>query len=198
MSKSDIESNVNNKTNTSIISNSNNNNNSSDSNNSNNGNNRVHFLDSEHLDITADVIQLSNDPPTGNITPVFSQESDSVLGGPTEFSFIHTLNLIIFNSFLGTAIRLGLNALFKYKDQQVFEVIYAQLFGSFLFGFLQSTQQTVLRNNLNLFLGFGTGLCGCITTFSSFSLSVFTNLFHINAKSGILQGVKFYNIIYIV
>lgn len=100
-----------------------------------------------------------------------------------------TLALLSLFSILGCLCRLGLTALFTYSGQAVFPLIWSQAVGCFLMGLAQPKKAGVDASVLGpaVFVGWTTGLCGSITTFSSWivqTFGAFSNLEGV-ARSGV-------------
>ncbi|KAI9237507.1 MAG: CrcB-like protein-domain-containing protein [Podila humilis] len=93
--------------------------------------------------------------------------------------------LIIPCSILGVLIRLGLKYIATFPGQQVFSLIWAQFVGCLLMGLFVSTRawiegsgKDIRRQQIGpiIYVGLTSGLCGSITTFSSWSLGMFEEL----------------------
>lgn len=93
--------------------------------------------------------------------------------------------LIIPCSILGVLIRLGLKYIATFPGQQVFPLIWPQFVGCLLMGFFVSTRswiegsgKDIRRQQIGpiIYVGLTSGLCGSITTFSSWSLGMFEEL----------------------
>ncbi|KAI9252291.1 CrcB-like protein-domain-containing protein [Phascolomyces articulosus] len=74
---------------------------------------------------------------------------------------------------LGTLIRVGLIRLQTYDGQPVFSLVYAQWIGCFIMGMVVQQKDALLQWYLPIHVGLSTGLCGSITTFSSWQLDIF-------------------------
>lgn len=100
-----------------------------------------------------------------------------------------TLALLSLFSILGCLCRLGLTALFTYPTQAVFPLVWSQAVGCFFMGLAQPKKADVDASVFGpaLFVGWTTGLCGSITTFSSWmvqTFGAFSNLEGV-ARSGV-------------
>ncbi|CAG8550415.1 9985_t:CDS:2, partial [Racocetra persica] len=91
-----------------------------------------------------------------------------------ERSAITTAILIPF-SIIGVLIRIGLVDLHTYQNAPVFALIYPQFVGCTIFGFCLARKGFIMESYLPLYIGLQTGLCGSITTFSSWTLLIFQN-----------------------
>ncbi|KAJ3182154.1 hypothetical protein HDU85_003196 [Gaertneriomyces sp. JEL0708] len=80
--------------------------------------------------------------------------------------------LILF-SVAGVLIRIGLLKLHTYRDAPIAPVVYPQVVGCVLIGWLNANKRAIAKSYYPLFIGLATGLCGSITTFSGWSLSTF-------------------------
>ncbi|KAJ3329323.1 hypothetical protein HDU76_008138 [Blyttiomyces sp. JEL0837] len=95
---------------------------------------------------------------------------------PIVEKFWPNVGLITFFSTLGVLIRVSLVALNTYPSEPVFPLIFPQIFGCFIMGIVNHRKQELSQYYHPLFIGIGTGLCGSITTFSSFMILTFRNL----------------------
>ncbi|CED84298.1 Putative fluoride ion transporter CrcB [Phaffia rhodozyma] len=94
---------------------------------------------------------------------------------PLGFFDVNTLSFFIIFSLFGTLARLGLNALFSYDGQSVFPLLWAQGVGCFIMGLILGRKEEIEKwGGRELYVGLGTGLCGSITTFSSWMLQTFS------------------------
>lgn len=93
--------------------------------------------------------------------------------------------LIIPCSILGVMIRLGLKYIATFPGQQVFPLIWAQFVGCVLMGlfvskrsWIEGSGKDIQRQQIGpiVYVGLTSGLCGSITTFSSWSLGMFEEL----------------------
>ncbi|KAI7865469.1 CrcB-like protein-domain-containing protein [Spinellus fusiger] len=83
------------------------------------------------------------------------------------------VGLIIPFSVAGVLIRIGLQRLENYSGAPVFGLIYAQWIGCFIMGITVYNKVTLLQWYLPLQVALSSGLCGSITTFSSWQLDIF-------------------------
>ncbi|KAF9165135.1 hypothetical protein DFQ26_000579 [Actinomortierella ambigua] len=106
--------------------------------------------------------------------------------------------MIIPNAILGVLIRLGVVYIETFPDQPVFPLIWAQFIGCLIMGLLVSTRTRMDRWHWIgpfMYASLSSGLCGSITTFSSWSLGIFTELANINRSphpplQNILAGIS--------
>ena len=117
-------------------------------------------------------LSLSSAAPP-NLESVEPKPSSSNL---TKLLQIHAY-LIIF-SILGTLVRLGLVGLTSYRSSPLTGVIWANFAGCAMMGILVSDARVFGpgKVSLPLYTGLTTGLCGSITSFSSFSLDAFKQM----------------------
>lgn len=76
-------------------------------------------------------------------------------------------------SIVGTLIRLGLTLLETYNGSPVFALAYPQFIGCLIMGIAVKKKDFLLKRFLPLQIAMSTGLCGSITTFSSWQLGIF-------------------------
>ncbi|KAG0187386.1 hypothetical protein DFQ28_006421 [Apophysomyces sp. BC1034] len=101
------------------------------------------------------------------------------------------VGIIIPFSILGTLIRIGLQSLETYNGAPVFGLVYAQWIGCFIMGVVVWNKIKLLQWYLPLHTGLSTGLCGSITTFSSWQLNIFEEFSNYNGA----DHVTGYNIL---
>ncbi|KAF9180305.1 hypothetical protein BGZ51_006305 [Haplosporangium sp. Z 767] len=111
---------------------------------------------------------------------VVSQLSTETLPPSKPRTSILTPALIIPFSILGLLIRLGLVSIETFAGQQVFALAWPQFAGCFLMGLFVSGQNWIRQKGgwigSFVYVGLTSGLCGSITTFSSWSISLFIEL----------------------
>ncbi|KAJ9086095.1 hypothetical protein DSO57_1007757 [Entomophthora muscae] len=94
----------------------------------------------------------------------------------TERTFT-TLFFITFTSILGLLIRLGLTFTFTLPDgQHSIPLLYSQFVGCFLMGIFIESKPLLIYRHSSLYGSLASGLCGSITTFSSWNLGLFQGL----------------------
>ncbi|KAJ2645096.1 hypothetical protein GGF44_000161 [Coemansia sp. RSA 1694] len=87
------------------------------------------------------------------------------------------LSLVLF-SMLGVLIRVHLTRLFTYTGEPVYGLIWAQMLGCFVMGAAMPLKGVLQSYSPALNTGVTTGLCGSITTFSSWQLLLFQEFFN--------------------
>ncbi|KAH7056070.1 CrcB-like protein-domain-containing protein [Linnemannia elongata] len=83
-------------------------------------------------------------------------------------------SIIIPFSIMGLLIRLGLVSIETFAGQQVFALAWPQFIGCLLMGLFVSTRGWI--DGAFVYIGLSSGLCGSITTFSSWNLALFNEL----------------------
>lgn len=149
-------------------------------------------------------------PPLGERT---AQQSSEHAGDPSSLMKLPARapillpSLIIPFAILGLLIRLGLVWIETFSGQQVFALAWPQFIGCLLMGLFVSTRTWIERGFVDeervtikrcwigpfVYVALSSGLCGSITTFSSWSLGMFVELINPN-KIGRhpLQNVSVY------
>ncbi|KAJ2001341.1 hypothetical protein H4R26_004180 [Coemansia thaxteri] len=87
------------------------------------------------------------------------------------------LSLVLF-SMAGVLVRVHLNRLFTYAGAPVYGLIWVQMLGCFVMGAAMRLKGVLLSYSPALNVGITTGLCGSITTFSSWQLLTFQMFFN--------------------
>ncbi|KAI9471478.1 CrcB-like protein-domain-containing protein [Coemansia mojavensis] len=82
---------------------------------------------------------------------------------------------------LGVLVRVHMTRLFTYHGAPIYGLIWAQMTGCLIMGIATRTKGILLRYSPALNLGITTGLCGSITTFSSWQLLVYEEFFNTSA-----------------
>ncbi|KAJ3066255.1 hypothetical protein HDU98_010446 [Podochytrium sp. JEL0797] len=113
---------------------------------------------------------------------------------PTENLLVSTFAILFFSG-VGVLVRVALDALNTYYDAPVFGVIWAQIVGCFLYGLFASNKSQLQHLSLSLYTGLSTGLCGTITTWSSFSLDYFKALVGSSEFNIALSHFTFQNLV---
>ncbi|RIB06528.1 CrcB-like protein [Gigaspora rosea] len=98
-----------------------------------------------------------------------------------------TIAILIPFSIIGVLIRLGLIQLHTYQGAPVFALIYPQFVGCTIFGFCLARKWFIMERYLSLYVGLQTGLCGSITTFSSWMLLTFQDF--VNTPNYFRSGI---------
>ncbi|TPX76188.1 hypothetical protein CcCBS67573_g02546 [Chytriomyces confervae] len=112
-----------------------------------------------------------------------------------EERFWPTLGLIVFFSILGALVRVGVVQLNTFPNEPVFPLVWAQIVGCLIYGFCASRKKEIASISFPLYVGLTTGLCGTITTFSSFMETTFRNLVGSPTYSSLGTHVVFVNVI---
>ncbi|PVU96591.1 hypothetical protein BB561_001062 [Smittium simulii] len=93
------------------------------------------------------------------------------------FDFFFDAGVVLFWCFPGIVVRHYLVNQFKYTGNLVFAVLYAQVIGCTLLGLINSVKkkfQRLLLLSSIIYTGLTSGLCGSITTFSTWQFDVFS------------------------
>lgn len=106
-------------------------------------------------------------PETQQVTP---ETTNTVVVVENRLAYI---GIIIPMSILGTLIRIGLLRLETYEGAPVFGLVYAQWIGCFIMGIAVQKKGWFQYVYPPLQVGLSTGLCGSITTFSSWQRDIF-------------------------
>ncbi|KAI9810576.1 MAG: hypothetical protein M1832_001237 [Thelocarpon impressellum] len=87
-------------------------------------------------------------------------------------SNLYTISYLVFFSIWGTLARLGLSSLTSYPGApDVYGVLWANFTGCLIMGFL--LESAASSKTAPVYVGLTSGLCGCLTSFSSFMRDVF-------------------------
>ncbi|KAJ1644590.1 hypothetical protein LPJ64_003757 [Coemansia asiatica] len=86
-------------------------------------------------------------------------------------------SLVLF-SMIGVLVRVHLTKLFTYADQPIYGLIWAQMLGCFIMGIAMRTKGVLMSLSPAVDVGITTGLCGSITTFSSWQLEIYQQFFN--------------------
>ncbi|KAI9003134.1 CrcB-like protein-domain-containing protein [Gaertneriomyces semiglobifer] len=108
------------------------------------------------------------------------------------YRFLSIFLWLILCSVAGVLIRIGLLKLHTYRDAPIVPVIYPQIVGCVLIGWLNANKHAIAKCYYPLFIGLATGLCGSITTFSGWSLSTFTAFANLETQASghsVLAGI---------
>ncbi|KAJ3171376.1 hypothetical protein HDU87_008334 [Geranomyces variabilis] len=92
------------------------------------------------------------------------------------FHLLPTAALLAAFSVVGTLVRIGLLDLHNYPDAPVISVIYPQIVGCVIIGWTNVYKNSVSKRYHPIYVAIATGLCGSITTFSTWSLDTFLAL----------------------
>ncbi|CAG8644456.1 14812_t:CDS:2, partial [Cetraspora pellucida] len=142
---------------------------------------------------TPSAVSISN--TTDKMSVIVDEEKDNKNDQTihlVERSAITAAILIPF-SIIGVLIRIGLVDLHTYSNAPVFALIYPQFVGCTIFGFCLARKGFIMKSYLPLYIGLQTGLCGSITTFSSWSLLTFRSFITptspLNGIDNVLAGL---------
>lgn len=86
-------------------------------------------------------------------------------------------------TYVGVATRIGLSLLSEWINVEHFPSLYAQIVGTFIMGLLLPFKDNSKQNYATLYTSLSTGLCGCITTFSSWNAEAVSVLLQLNETS---------------
>lgn len=86
-------------------------------------------------------------------------------------------------TFAGVTARIHLAMLAKWTGFPEFPSLYAQLFGSAILGILSAHKHDLLESHKTCYAAVATGLCGSITTFSSWNAEAAFSLLQVNRTS---------------
>ncbi|KAI9504483.1 hypothetical protein GGI25_005453 [Coemansia spiralis] len=90
------------------------------------------------------------------------------------------LAALVFFSMIGVLVRVYLTDLFTYRKQPIYALIWAQMIGCLVMGACMRLKGVLIHYSPALNVGITTGLCGSITTFSSWQLAVYEEFFNTN------------------
>eukprot|EP00842_Homolaphlyctis_polyrhiza_P002106 jgi/Hompol1/2897/HPOL_003068-RA len=94
---------------------------------------------------------------------------------------------LAFWSSIGFLVRIGLVKMHSYANSPVFAVIYPQIVGCLIMGWVDFNRAALSKLGSHWLVGLSTGLCGSITSFSSFALAAFqefTTIQHPTPRNG--------------
>ena len=86
-------------------------------------------------------------------------------------------------TYVGVAARIYLFLLAKWSGFSDFASLYAQLVGCAILGILSANKQTLMSNHKTFYTALGTGMCGSITTFSTWNVEGAFSLLQMNRTS---------------
>jgi len=101
------------------------------------------------------------------------------------------LSMLGIFSFFGLLARLGLIAISSYSGQPTFSILWAQVVGCAIMGAVAQRRADLEKLYLPLYVGLATGLCGSITSFSTWMADVFMGFAQIDSSYAPHGG--FYN-----
>ncbi|KAJ2808442.1 hypothetical protein H4R21_000031 [Coemansia helicoidea] len=114
---------------------------------------------------------IAVDPPT---EPPQQQQQQQ----PAAASVWSVVGGLVAFSMAGVLVRVHLTRLFTYDGAPIYALVWAQMAGCFVMGVATRTKDIVSRWSPALHTGITTGLCGSVTTFSSWQLLVFQQFFN--------------------
>ncbi|KAJ2891947.1 hypothetical protein IWW38_003407 [Coemansia aciculifera] len=85
---------------------------------------------------------------------------------------------LVFFSMVGVLVRVHLTRLFTYTGEPIYGLIWVQMLGCFIMGVAMQLKGVLISYSPALNTGITTGLCGSITTFSSWQLLIFQEFFN--------------------
>ena len=86
-------------------------------------------------------------------------------------------------TYVGVASRIYLSNFSKWDGVQHFPSFWAQIIGTFIIGILVAHKEVLSKNCKVLYVSLSTGLCGSLTTFSSWNAEASIVLLHLNESS---------------
>ena len=86
-------------------------------------------------------------------------------------------------TYVGVSTRIGLTLVSQSMNFKYFPSLYAQIVGTFIMGLLLPFKDILNKNHAILYTSLSTGLCGCITTFSSWNAETASMLLQLNETS---------------
>ncbi|KAJ1947172.1 hypothetical protein GGF37_000627 [Kickxella alabastrina] len=133
---------------------------------------RVEYLQ-KNLSIASVSVRVNDDSPNPPLAQQLPNPQPVLLFmGPA------VAGLIAF-SMVGILIRVHMSRLFRYPGQPIYELIWTQMVGCFIMGVATRTKGMLMSLSPALNLGITTGLCGSITTFSSWQLGIYNEFFNV-------------------
>ena len=94
-------------------------------------------------------------------------------------------------TYVGVLTRIGLTLVPQSIGVEHFPSLYAQIVGTFIMGLLLSFKDSLIKKHSILYTTLSTGLCGCITTFSSWNAEAARVLLQLNETSLKFLNVEF-------
>lgn len=131
----------------------------------------------------------NTNPETGILDDARLENLNKNIINIEENEIISFLILIPF-SISGALIRIKLRDVFNFVDSEIYSLIYAQLIGCFIMGFCLRYRQIIVNLYSPLYIGLTSGLCGSITTFSSWNIDIFQSLTNTkNPNYNVMNGI---------
>ncbi|BGP26266.1 chromosome condensation protein, CrcB [Rhodotorula toruloides] len=100
-------------------------------------------------------------------------------------------SLLIFGAIWGVLARLGTMWIGKFSSSTVFPLVWAQMTGCLVMGFAIRKKDDIEAVSPPLFVMLGTGFCGSLTTWSTFSSEVFSAFANLKAPAGTSRFTAF-------
>ncbi|GAA6050628.1 hypothetical protein JCM3770_001496 [Rhodotorula araucariae] len=97
---------------------------------------------------------------------------------------VSVASLLVFATIWGVLARLGLEWVGGFATRAVFSLVWAQMVGCFVMGFVTTKKNDIERIFPPLFVMCGTGFCGSLTTWSSMSSDVFGAFANLDQPAG--------------
>ncbi|KAL8279109.1 hypothetical protein RQP46_008567 [Phenoliferia psychrophenolica] len=144
---------------------------------------------------TSAALERSRSHPPSRQPTSTSERRRAVLSSWDEsFLKASTYSLLAFATIWGVLARLGLEWLGKFAEGEVFHLIWPQVVGCLVMGFVVDRKKGIEKTYVPLFVAMGTGFCGSLTTFSSWMHDVFVAFANLESSSsnrfrGFLSGV---------
>ncbi|RUS21971.1 CrcB-like protein-domain-containing protein [Endogone sp. FLAS-F59071] len=136
-------------------------------------------IEDARLDESPHLAELPNISHIASIT-VGEDVSTQIAGSTCEREILEKklpiATILIPFSIFGVLVRLGVTQLDTYTGAPVFPLSHVQLIGCVIMGFCLARKSRIMNSYLPLYVGLTTGLCGSITTFSSWELDIFQAL----------------------
>lgn len=126
----------------------------------------------------APLTEIREEEDAGYVVPPPRHEQPTM--HTVEMKLLPIWSALILFSFIGVLIRIGIIRLHSYPSPAVAPTIYAQAVGSFIMGFVNYQKGWWMVHSYPFYVGLTTGLSGSITSFSTYMLTVFLELFHID------------------
>ncbi|KAJ2860465.1 hypothetical protein GGH94_005504 [Coemansia aciculifera] len=127
---------------------------------------------------SSEVVSIPVEEPIEVVEEQYEEQAPGISLKPV-CTFIGPVILsLVFFSMVGVLVRVHVNRMFSYPGVPVFGLIWVQMLGCFIMGMAMRLKGVLLSYSPALNTGITTGLCGSITTFSSWQLLLFQELFN--------------------
>ncbi|KAJ2823920.1 hypothetical protein FBU31_004132 [Coemansia sp. 'formosensis'] len=131
----------------------------------------------------SEVVSIPVEAPFETIEELYEEQVPEHTLKPV-FTFVGPVVLsLVFFSMIGVLVRVHLTRLFTYPGAPVLGLIWVQMLGCFIMGMAMRLKGVLLNYSPALNTGVTTGLCGSITTFSSWHLLIFQEFFNTSASN---------------